>query len=156
MQIAAIVEGLYSVIRYHNRFRQLMRYDRIVTKLSQSNSKAKVITMSSKIYNSQDYLILIIQLIGQPVKYSPLTDQLEAPKTFGDGFAVADILLNSIEEFHMPDDCTWGQVFGCRRCGVKVPQVCRSTCNALADHCLENVYSQSALWTRWVQRWVNY
>ena len=92
------------------------------------------------------------KLIGHLI-YS-ITDQLEAPKTFGDGFAVAETLLNSIEDFELPEDCTYGQILGCRRCGVKMPQVCRSTCTASANHCLANVYDQSSLWAQWVERLV--
>jgi len=86
------------------------------------------------------------------IKISAIVEnQLEAPKTFGDGFAVAETLLNSIEDFELPEDCTYGQILGCRRCGVKMPQVCRSTCTASANHCLANVYDQSSLWAQWVE-----
>ncbi|KAL5256321.1 hypothetical protein ACHWQZ_G011517 [Mnemiopsis leidyi] len=107
--------------------------------------------------NLIDMTECIIRQLGQHatdafVKIAAIVEeQLEAPKTFGDGFAVAEVLLNSIENFELPEDCAYGEILGCKRCGIKIPSVCRSTCTNTAHYCLGNVYSQSALWIQWVE-----
>ena len=79
---------------------------------------------------------------------------LEAPRTFGKGFEVVSTFLNSVELFDIPQNCDFDELFGCRRCGVKIPDPCHSTCLISANKCLENVIDMQPLWMSWVDRYV--
>eukprot|EP00116_Pleurobrachia_bachei_P001940 sb/3462202/ len=77
-------------------------------------------------------------------------DVLKAPRTFGRGLQVAESLLLAVENTELSSVCNYDELFGCQKCGVKLPNPCRASCVSSARSCLAEINAITPLWMVWV------
>jgi len=81
---------------------------------------------------------------------SIVDEVLKAPRTFGRGLEVAESLLLAVENTELSPVCNYDELFGCQKCGIKLPNPCRASCVSSVRNCLLEVNAITPLWMVWV------